>query len=237
MFPIRDHNTSGTTPYVTWLLIAVNVAVFLVSRATLSEVAQQYQIFEWGMIPARLSQGQGWNTVLTGMFLHGGWLHIAGNMLFLWIFGDNIEDAFGHWRYLAFYLFCGVAAAGAQYLIDPASRGPVIGASGAIAGVLGSYFLLFPKARVDVLVIFVIFFRIFAIRAWIVLAIWMGLQLYSGASDPTGESGVAYWEHIGGFATGMLLTVPLWLRRRNAARPLPEPVLAKSSIPMVRRSR
>ena len=235
MFPIRDHNASGTTPYVTWVLIAVNVAVFVVSRATLSDIAQEYQVFEWGMIPARLSQGQGWATVLTGMFLHGGWLHLAGNMLFLWIFGDNVEDAFGHWRYLVFYLACGMAAAGAQYLVEPLARYPVIGASGAIAGVLGGYFLLFPKARVDVLVIFVIFFRIFAVRAWIVLGIWMGFQLYSGAVDIAGQSGVAYLEHIGGFGAGMLLTLPVWLRRRRAALPVPEPVLAKSSIPAVRR--
>jgi membrane associated rhomboid family serine protease len=237
MFPIRDHNASGTTPYVTYLLIAVNVAIFVASRATLSDVAQNYQAFEWGMIPARLSAGQGWVTVLTAMFLHGGWLHLAGNMLFLWIFGDNIEDAFGHVRYLVFYLACGAAAAGAQYLFDPMARYPVIGASGAIAGVLGGYFLLFPRARVDVLLIFVIFFRVFAIPAWVVLGAWMGFQLYSGAVDLSGHSGVAYWEHVGGFAAGMVLCLPLWLRRRRDARPVPEPALAKSSIPVVRRPR
>ena len=236
MFPIRDHNASGTTPYVTLALIALNIAVFLASRLLLSAVAQDYFSFQWGMIPARLSLGQGWITVLTAMFLHGGWLHIAGNMLFLWIFGDNIEDAFGHWRYLLFYLACGLAAAAAQYLVDPLARYPVIGASGAIAGVLGGYFLLFPKARVDVLVIFVIFFRIFAIRAWILLGVWLLFQLYSGAADRSGgQSGVAYWEHIGGFAAGMVLCLPLWLRRRRAAVPPPEPGLTKSSIPVVRR--
>ncbi len=238
MFPIRDHNVSGTTPYVTYLLIAVNVAVFLGSRALLSATGQDYFAFEWGMIPERLSEGQGWITVLTAMFLHGGWLHIAGNMLFLWIFGDNVEDALGHWTYLLFYLAGGVAAAGAQYLVEPLARYPVIGASGAIAGVLGGYFLLFPKARVDVLVIFVIFFRIFAIPAWIVLGVWMLFQLYSGTTGLSGgPSAVAYPEHIGGFAAGLVLCLPLWLRRRNEVLPVPEPALAKSSIPVVRRPR
>ncbi len=174
MFPIRDHNPSTITPYVTWGLIAVNCAVFIYGHLLLpSEIARNYFQFQWGMIPARLSYGQAWITVLTSMFLHAGWLHLGGNMLFLWIFGDNLEAVMGRLRFVMFYLTCGLLAAGAEYLAAPWARYPVIGASGAIAGVLGGYLLLYPKARVDVLVIFVIFFRVFPIPAWIVLGLWI----------------------------------------------------------------
>lgn len=233
MFPIRDHNPSGTTPYVTWGLMLVNIAVFLWTRVALpSEIAQNYFNFEWGMIPARLSYGEGWITILTAMFLHGGWLHLASNMLFLWIFGDNMEAAFGRVRFLAFYLASGVIAALAEYGMAPLARYPVIGASGAIAGVLGGYLLLFPKARVDILFIFVIFFKIFPLPAWSVLGFWIFLQIYSGA---TGQNdGVAYWEHIGGFIGGMLLCVPMW--RRQRAKPADQaPETVRSTIPKVTR--
>jgi membrane associated rhomboid family serine protease len=232
MFPIRDHNPSGATPYVTWGLILMNIAVFLWTRVTLTEVAQNYFNFEWGMIPARLSYGEGWVTVLTAMFLHGGWVHLGSNMLFLWIFGDNMEASLGRVRFLAFYLAAGVIAALAEYGMAPLSRSPVIGASGAIAGVLGGYLLLFPKARVDVLIIFVIFFKIFPLPAWSVLGFWILLQVYSGA---TGQNdGVAYWEHIGGFVGGLLLSVPLWLKRKTSK---PDTTLetVRSTIPKVSR--
>ncbi len=233
MFPIRDHNPSGATPHVTWALIAVNVVVFLWTRTLPSEIAQNYFNFEWGMIPARLSMGQGWETVFTAMFLHGGWVHLGSNMLFLWIFGDNMEAAMGRMRFLGFYLASGLIAAAAEYGMGPLSRAPVIGASGAIAGVLGGYLVLFPKARVDVIFIFIIFFKIFPLPAWSVLGFWIVLQIYSGT---TGQNdGVAYWEHIGGFAGGMLLTVPLWRRRRAAPLLTAEPGLARSTIPKVGR--
>lgn len=233
MFPIRDHNPSGETPYVTWALIAVNIAVFLGQRAFLSSATEiEYFNFLYGMIPARLSQGQGFVTVLTAMFLQGGWLHLGGNMLFLWVFGDNLEAALGRLRYLGFYLCCGLAATAAQYVAAPLARYPVIGASGAIAGVLGGYFLLFPKARVDVLVIFVIFFKVFPIPAWIVLGFWIGLQLYAGAVGQA--DGVAYPEHIGGFAAGFLLCLTVWRRRSTVITPA-EPALVRSSIPKVPR--
>ena len=233
MFPFRDHNPSGVTPHVTWGLIIVNVLVFLWTRTLPSEVAQAYVNFEWGMIPARLSQGQGWQTVFTAMFLHGGWLHLGSNMLFLWIFGDNMEAAMGRGRFLLFYLASGLIAAAAEYGMGPLSRSPVIGASGAIAGVLGGYLLLFPKARVDVIIIFIIFFKIFPLPAWTVLGFWIVLQIYSGA---TGQNdGVAYWEHIGGFAGGLLLSVPLWRRQKAAPPPPEEPKLAQSTIPKVGR--
>ena len=235
MFPIRDHNPSGATPYVTWGLVLVNIVVFLWTRLFLtSEIAQAYFNFQWGMIPARLSYGQGWSTVLTAMFLHGGWLHLGGNMLFLWIFGDNMEAALGRIRFLSFYLAAGLIAAMAEYAMAPQARYPVIGASGAIAGVLGGYLLLFPRARVDVLVIFVIFFKVFPLPAWSVLGFWILLQVYSGTTGQ--DDSVAYWEHIGGFVGGMLLCVPLW-RRRKAAPPDLSLEVVRSNIPKVARQR
>jgi membrane associated rhomboid family serine protease len=212
MFPIRDHNPSGRTPYVTITLIVINVLVFLGYFLSMSEFQLNGFFFNWGLIPARLKFGEGYETILTSMFLHGGWMHLFGNMLFLWIYGDNLEDRFGHFGFLLFYLAAGFAAAGLQIYADVDSRIPMVGASGAIAGVMGGYLLLFPRAKVDVLFIFIIFFRIFAIRAWIVLGIWFAIQLVFGVSTPSDGGGVAYWAHAGGFMAGLLLTVPLWLR-------------------------
>ncbi len=242
MFPIRDHNPSGRTPYVTYTLIAVNVAVFLAYWLALRDPnALGYFYFTWGVVPAEVMAGYGWQGFFTSMFLHGGWLHLAGNMLFLWIFGDNLEDEMGHRLYLVFYLVAGILASVLQVAADPTSQAPVVGASGAIAGVMGGYLLLFPKARVDVIFIFVIFFRIFAIPAWAVLGVWFGVQMFSGLSTPTGAESVAYWAHIGGFLAGMAMAVPLWLARGGArfwqrnlgAPPHPEAryVMAKTSIP------
>jgi membrane associated rhomboid family serine protease len=214
MFPIRDHNPSGRTPYVTLALIAANVLVFLAYfPMAQSEFALARFYGSWGIVPARIMAGQGYGTLLTHMFLHGGWMHLAGNMLFLWIFGDNLEDQMGHLGFAGFYLISGLAAAGLQIALDPLSLVPMVGASGAIAGVMGGYLLMFPKARVDVLIIIVIFFRIFALPAWLILGIWFGLQLFSGLGTPTDAGGVAYWAHIGGFLAGLALTLPLWLRR------------------------
>jgi membrane associated rhomboid family serine protease len=140
------------------------------------------------------------------MFLHGGFLHIAGNMLYLWIFGNNVEDAMGHVRFLAFYLVCGVAAAFTLAYVDPASRVPMVGASGAISGVLAAYVLLFPRARVTVLVPLIIIFYPFRISAVWVVGFWFLLQLFSAAATQPGQPGVAWWAHVGGFAAGLLLT-------------------------------
>ena len=247
MFPIRDHNPSGQTPYVTFTLIAINVLVFLWYFTSLSEWDTQRLFLAWGLVPARLMSGEGLETVATSMFLHAGWMHLGGNMLFLWIFGDNLEEEMGHLGFLIFYLACGAAAGLAQALPDPGSPMPMVGASGAIAGVMGGYLLLFPKARVDVLFIFIIFFRIFAIPAWIVLGIWLALQIFSGVATPTDAGGVAYWAHVGGFVAGLVLTLPAW-RRRGASGywqataghpPHPETQFkgARSNIPLVRRRR
>ena len=187
MFPIRDHNPSGRTPYVTYLLMAVNIGVFLSYVGLFGEDrALNIFFFEWALIPGRVTSGQDYSGLFTSMFLHGGWLHLAGNMLFLYIFGDNIEDEMGHIGYLIFYLACGVLSAGAHVISAPYSPVPTVGASGAIAGVMGGYLLLYPKAKVDILIIFIVFFRIFPIPAWIMLGLWLGMQLIGGiGADPT----------------------------------------------------
>lgn len=245
MFPIRDHNPSGRRPIVTWLLIAANVTVFLGYWLTLSDRQIAYFFYDWGMVPRFVSEGIGLGGLVTHMFLHGGWMHLLGNMLFLFIFGDNMEDELGHGGFLLFYLLAGLAAGLLQYAVDPLSEVPMVGASGAIAGVMGGYLLLYPRARVDVLFIFVIFFRIFPIPAWIVLGVWFGLQLFNGAMTPTDQGGVAYFAHVGGFVAGVLLALRPWLRlggpaywRRTHGTPdHPEAVypMARSSIPRVPR--
>lgn len=245
MFPIRDHNPSGRRPYVTYLLIAANVAVFLSYGLSLEEPQLSIFFYDWGLVPRFVSEGVALEGVVTHMFLHGGIMHLLGNMLFLFIFGDNLEDALGHFGFTLFYLAAGLAAALMQYLSAPMSEIPMVGASGAIAGVMGGYLLLFPRARIDVLMIVVIFFRIFAIPAWIVLGVWFALQLFSGAITPIDGGGVAYWAHAGGFAAGVVMTLPAWLRRGGRAfwgrteghPPHPEATyrLSRSSIPRVPR--
>jgi membrane associated rhomboid family serine protease len=245
MFPIRDHNPSGRTAYVTIALVAVNILVFL--GYFLSKNDFQLDVFfrTWGLVPARVMAGEGIETLFTSMFLHGGWAHLAGNMLFLWIFGDNLEEEMGHFGFLVLYLAAGLAAGAAQIASGPGSPVPMVGASGAIAGVMGGYLLLFPRAKVDVLVIFLIFFRIFAIPAWIVLGVWFALQLVSGASSPGIGDVVAYWAHAGGFLGGLALTLPVWLRRgakgywraTEGHPPHPETqfLAARSNVPLIRR--
>jgi membrane associated rhomboid family serine protease len=218
MFPIRDHNPSGQTPYVTWALIALNVAVFLAYWPFMqNEMQLAYFYDEWGLVPAYVTEGHDLHGLLTSMFLHGGWMHLLGNMLFLWIFGDNMEDEMGPMGFLLFYLASGLAAAGLQIVADPYSQIPMVGASGAIAGVMGGYLLLFPKARVDIFVFFIIFIRIFPVRAWLMLGLWFGMQIFGGISTPSEEGGVAFWAHAGGFIAGLLLTLPLWLRLGGTA--------------------
>ncbi len=244
MFPIRDHNPSGRPPLVTYTLIVINVGVFLAYWLTIpDENRLGWFFYTWGLVADRTVVGAAPQTLITHMFLHGGWMHLAGNMLFLWIFGDNLEDEMGHARFALFYLAAGLAAAGLQIAADTAAEVPMVGASGAIAGVLGGYLLLFPRARVDVLFIFVIFFRIFAIPAWVVLGIWFALQLFNGTMGPA--DGVAYLAHVGGFVGGVVLTLPTLLRRGGAGfwarteghppHPPAQYKLSKSSIPMVRR--
>lgn len=246
MFPIRDHNPSERTPFVTYALIALNILVFLAELPAMGDDYALAAFFDrWAMVPAEVTAGENTYSVLTSMFVHASLMHIAGNMLFLWIFGDNLEDQMGHAGFALFYLACGVAAAFAHIAADPTSMLPTVGASGAIAGVMGGYLLLFPRARVDVLFIFIVFFRIFAIPAWIVLGVWIGLQLVNGVMVSSADGGVAYLAHVGGFVGGLVLTVPLWLRRGGVGfwqrthgtppHPQAEYRLSRSSVPRVPR--
>jgi membrane associated rhomboid family serine protease len=206
MFPVSDDNTQRRTlPVVTYALIALNVLIFLLQLS-----GGDPFIKEWAFIPARFSAEPATDavTILTAMFMHGSWLHLFGNMLFLWIFGDNVEDRFGRLPFLIFYLLVGIAATFAQFAIAPNSNVPNVGASGAIAGVLGAYILMFPQSRVNVL----LGRQMVAMPAVIVLGLWIALQLFSGVgtiayTDETADvGGVAYMAHIGGFVTGLLLT-------------------------------
>ncbi len=244
MFPIRDHNPSGRTPYVTWVLIGINVAVFL-SYVPLFDDPRALNgfFFEYAAIPARITSGEGFTTLFSSMFLHGGWMHLIGNMLFLFIFGDNVEDEMGHLPYLGFYVGTGVIAGLIHVASAPYSTVPTVGASGAIAGVMGGYLLLFPKARVDILLILIVIFRIFPIPAWIMLGVWFALQFFGGLSANPDEGGVAYWAHAGGFVAGAVLTLPLWLKRggpgfwqrTHGHPPHPEATYSRSRIPKISR--
>ena len=248
MFPIRDHNPSQKTPYVTYALMLVNIVVFLTYWSDLDNPQLINQFFYgWAMVPALVTDGGHYYSMVSAMFLHGGFMHLAGNMLFLWIFGDNMEEQLGHIGYLVFYFSVGLAAGFAQVLVDPTSSVPVVGASGAIAGVMGGYLLLFPKAKIDILIILIVFFRIFPVPAWIMLGLWFGLQLFSGLAMDSSAGGVAYWEHAGGFIAGSLLSIPIWLRlggtafwNRNHGQP-PHPdaryKLTASRIPKIVRPR
>lgn len=218
MFPIRDHNPSDNQPVVTIFLIALNVLAFMAYSTMFASDAALGQFYSnWAMIPARISSGDGFYTLFTSMFIHGGLMHLAGNVLFLWIFGDNLEDELGHVGFLIFYLACGLLADGAQIVADPNSLVPTVGASGAIAGVMGGYLLLFPKAKVDILLILVIIFKIFTVPAWVMLGLWFGIQLVSGLGTDASGGGVAYWAHAGGFVAGFLFVLPIWLRQGGKA--------------------
>lgn len=233
---------------MTWALIVVNVAVFLGYADRLGNESALGEIFwTWGLVPVRLAYGEGYATLVTSMFVHAGVIHLGGNMLFLWIFGDNLEDKLGHAGFLGFYLACGLGAAAMQILSAPMSEVPMVGASGAIAGVLGGYLLLFPRARVDVLFFFIVFFRIIALPAWIMLGAWFALQVVSGLTNPADLGGVAYWAHAGGFLVGVVLAAPVWLRlggarfwtasRGHPDTPETRYRVAKTSVPRVRRRR
>ena len=212
MFPIGDDNTARRSlPVVTYTLIALNLAFFVIQLNGGEAFLRQ-----WAFVPARFARDPAadWPTVFSAMFMHGGWLHLGGNMLYLWIFGDNVEDVFGPVKFLAFYLVCGIAATFAQYYVNAGSRIPNVGASGAIAGVLGGYLILFPHSRVRVLV----YNQIVAMPALAVLGFWIVLQFisYAGTMAQTQDvGGVAFMAHIGGFVAGLLLTFLLGGRRRG----------------------
>ena len=224
MIPLKDNIPSSRTPLITIGLIVINVLVYL-NQLALSPRAAVRFVYLYGLIPVEISQGQLlvphpvplYGTILTSMFVHGGLFHLAGNMLYLWIFGDNVEDRLGRVRYLLFYLLSGVGAAAAQILSDPHSKIPMVGASGAISGVLGAYLLLYPHARVVTLVFFGWFVRVIEIRALFVLGFWILVQLASGLLTWGAQvGGVAWFAHIGGFVAGLVMVIPL---RRRAEGP------------------
>lgn len=232
MIPISDENPTLRFPAVTVALLAALGAVWIfVQHAGLDPVALAASTCNWGLVPGELTGrarvglsiplGGGLACVvdddprniltpLTSMFLHGGWGHLLGNGLFLWVFGNNVEDSMGRGRFVVFYFLCGLAAAAAQVAINPASPVPMVGASGAISGVLGAYLLLYPRVKVNILFFLFFFIRIFQVPAWAMLLWWIGLQVLSGLPQlssvrPDVSAGVAVWAHIGGFAAGLLL--------------------------------
>jgi membrane associated rhomboid family serine protease len=214
MFPVSDVIPSRSTPFVTVGLIVLNSLAFLYEWQLGDRELERF-LFRFGAVPAYLS----WSSILTSMFLHSGWLHFGGNMLYLWIFGDNVEDRFGHLSFLAFYLFCGALAVFGQVWVTPYSLVPMIGASGAIAGVMGAYFVLYPQSRVLTAVFVLFFLDLIEIPAVFFLGIWFLMQLFNGvgsidAAAPTG--GVAFWAHIAGFVTGVACGA--FRRYRDAGR-------------------
>ncbi len=215
MIPLRDDNPAAITPYVTVALIIACVLVFL-RQVTLGMGDGEAFVYQYGAIPAvvfayaelpvELGAVSPYGSLITSMFLHGGWMHLIGNMLYLWIFGNNIEDVMGHGRFLIFYALCGIVAALSHATIDPVSVIPMVGASGAISGVLGAYLLLYPRARVLVLIPLGFFSQMVYVPAAIVLGLWFVLQVVSGGfSLGTEGGGVAFFAHIGGFLGGMVL--------------------------------
>ncbi len=220
MIPLRDDRTPQTFAFATLAIIALNAVVFWHELSLGSQSLQDAFFASFALTPANLTHAPSpdtWRTVFTSMFLHGGWAHIIGNMWFLWIFGRNVEDSVGHVKFVVFYLLCGVAAAAAQVALSPDSTVPMIGASGAISGVLGAYLLLFPRARVLVLFPIWIFWRVFYVPALLFLVFWFGLQLLSGMAVLNSNSmdvngGVAFWAHVGGFIAGMVL-IPIFKKR------------------------
>ncbi|MBI3576084.1 MAG: rhomboid family intramembrane serine protease [Gammaproteobacteria bacterium] len=221
MIPLRDDNPTSITPFVTYAFIAACVLVFL-WQMSLGEKGFEAAVLALGVTPAILLGDARLPpelylvppvaTVFSSMFLHGGFMHLAGNMLYLWIFGNNVEDSMGHVRFVIFYLLCGVAAVLAQALPNPDSAIPMIGASGAISGVLGAYLLLFPRAHVLVLIPLGMFSRMVPLPAMVVLGFWFVLQLISTALSDGSQGGVAFGAHIGGFVAGMIL-IPVFKYR------------------------
>ena len=232
MFPIRDDNPTLRTPVVTVGLIALNAAVWVLIQGMGTSPALPRSVCELGLIPGEflhrlppgtevslgpytrciLGAGPVWLTPLSSMFLHGGWFHLIGNMWFLWVFGNNVEDSMGRFRYAAFYVLCGLAAAATQTFLSPDSPVPMVGASGAISGVMGAYVILYPRVQVHMLVFIVIFVTRIVVPAYLMLGYWFLLQIIGALPmlAPETGGGTAFWAHAGGFVAGMLL---IWVFR------------------------
>ena len=225
MFPLRDENPTELTPVVTFVFIAINVLVWVFVQQGGGGQGFLSSLCTFGAIPADITGainpgsvialgqdatctvgGLGWMTILTSMFMHGSWMHLIGNMWFLWVFGNNIEDSMGHVRFIIFYLLCGVLASLAHIVTDPGSAVPTVGASGAISGVMGAYIVLYPKVKVQTLIFLVVYIRVFLLPAWVLLGQWFVMQLISGVGELGAEGGgVAFWAHIDGFVAGLAL--------------------------------
>jgi len=225
MFPLRDDNPTTTPAFVTYVLIAINLAVWIFVQGAGMDSAVAASVCNWGLIPGELlltvdpgtgfamgkemaclmDAGRAPEHLLTSMFLHGSWGHILGNLWFLFIFGNNVEEAFGHLKYLVFYLVSGVVAAALQVGMEPNSMIPMVGASGAISGVLGAYLVLYPRARVHNLLFLGFYITTIRLPAWVMLGYWIALQVLGGVMAEAGQGGTAFWAHIGGFAAGLLL--------------------------------
>ena len=228
--PLFDDNPTGRWPLVTWMLMAICIGIFLYQVA----LPERQQLALWliyGAIPAlvtgqvalppELASLPPFATLVSSVFLHGGWFHLAGNMLFLWIYGDNVEDRMGSFRFLTFYLICGVAASLTHVLISPDDTSPLIGASGAISGVMAAYLLMFPRAKVRVLMIIIIFIRWIYLPAFVVLGTWLLVQVFAAPSSIGQHGGTAYFAHLGGFVAGLALT-PLFKKLGTPLLPKPE---------------
>lgn len=227
MFPYHDDNVTLRTPFVTYLLVALNVAAWLIVEGAGAPLPLARAVCDLGLIPGELTlslppgtrfpmgdglvcltdPGRQVGNVFTSMFLHGSWMHLLGNMWFLWLFGNNVEDSMGRGRFVVFYLVCGVAAALMQVVTNPRSVVPMVGASGAISGVMGAYLVLYPRVRVHCLVLLGFFLTTISLPAWTMLLYWVGLQFLSGLTGllATESGGVAVWAHVGGFIAGMAL--------------------------------
>jgi len=226
MIPLRDLTPRQRTPFVAWALVIANVAIFVYQYFVLDTgQAQAVFLASFAAVPANIgaavlgqeSLAGGLLPLITSMFLHGGFMHLLGNMWFLWIFGDNIEDELGHVKFLLFYLTCGMLATLAHFAAEPSSTIPLVGASGAIAGVMGAYLVRFPRSRVTVLLPLVIIWTTVQLPAFVMLLYWFTIQLLNGTTDASG--GVAWWAHVGGFAIGAVLA--LYLNRGRPRRSLP----------------
>jgi membrane associated rhomboid family serine protease len=221
MFPLRDDIPSRRQPVVVWGLVLLNALVFLY-EIQLSDVELAQFVERFALTPAALTAPGGllhhWTTLFTHMFLHGGWLHVIGNLWYLWIFGDNVSDRFGSGRFLLLYVAGGLAAAALQVTLNPGLQVPMVGASGAIAAVLGAYLVLFPRARVVTFIPIFIFVRLVSVPAIVWLGLWFVEQYLLGVgsyTDVTGGGGVAYWAHVGGFVFGVIAGI--WVRMRESA--------------------
>jgi membrane associated rhomboid family serine protease len=218
MIPLRDTQPSYTFPFITVALIVLNVAAFLY-EFSMDPYELNFFIAQYGLIPTRFE----WMDVLTSIFLHGGWMHLIGNMWFLWIYGDNVEDILGHAQYLVFYLLCGIAASMVHLVFNADSRVPTIGASGAIAGVMGAYVVKFPHSRITTLVPVFVFLTTMEIPAYIILLYWFVIQFFSGMGSighsHLSQGGVAWFAHVGGFLAGVALILVMRTQDRWTSRP------------------